>query len=467
MAEDKRPNILYIMTDQQCADAISCAGNKDIKTPAIDSIAENGIRFEKAYCTQPLCVPSRVSKFTGRMPHETGVTFNMNRLQLYCPMIGKMLSDAGYDCGYVGKWHVTISPEEKDLHGFESCYSTNPKDQKACFGFDLSEENTKKEPDFNIAPACIDFTNRKRNKPFFLVASFNNPHDICQWARGDRHPNGRIDDAPGADECPQLPDNFEIPDFEPQIIRQHQKQAPFFYPVVNWRDRKWRQYRWAYYRLVELIDSRIGLILEALRKSGRQDNTLVIFSSDHGDGNAAHKWNQKMLLYDETTRIPLIASLKGVTHAGSVDSDHLVSNGLDLMPTLCDYAGIEPPAGLEGKSIRPLIEGRNPDNWRKFVVSETDLHHKYGEPDHNCGRMLRTSGYKYIVYSKGSLREQLFDMEKDPGEMNNLAVNPDYKDTLQRHRRLLAGWCKQTNDFFIVPDMPVNSWTLTDRNQSV
>ena len=181
-----------------------------------------------------------------------------------------------------------------------------------------------------------------------MVASFINPHDICQWARSQPLPWGPIDDDVATKDCPSLPANFAVPPFEPELLRIVQGLNPSIYPVRNWPDEHWRHYRHAYYRLVEKVDAQIGTILDALRETRLEENTVVIFSSDHGDGHGAHKWNQKTALYEECVRIPFIVSFKGVTDPGRVGATHLVSSGLDLFPTLCDYAGIEPPRSLPG-----------------------------------------------------------------------------------------------------------------------
>jgi arylsulfatase A-like enzyme len=244
-----------------------------------------------------------------------------------------------------------------------------------------------------------------------------------------------------------LPDNFAIPENEPDVIRKVQHSSMSVYPSVDWTPDKWRQYRWAYYRLIEKVDAQIGEVLEALRNAGVEDNTLVVFTADHGDGAAAHHWNQKQVLYEEPTRVPFIVSGKKFTEAGQVDRTHLVSTGLDLIPTVCDYAGVPVPEGLRGRSVRPLAEGNQPAQWRDFLVSETEFEYEKTATGIR-GRMLRTPQYKYIVYSEGTPREQLFDMQTDPGEMNNLAVDAGKKAVLEECRARLAQWSKDTGDTF-------------------
>jgi arylsulfatase A-like enzyme len=430
-----RPNILFIMTDQQFAGALGCAGNADVKTPAMDSLAANGVRFEKAYCANPLCVPSRTVMLTGKMPHETGITRNIDAKSetFRTPLLGRFFTDAGYDCGYAGKWHLPLELSQTDIHGF----GWFPKGGEKC-------------PDAKIPEAAAEFFDQKRDKPFLFVASFINPHDICQWARGDALPHGPIPDPPPPDQCPALPDNFAIPEHEPDVIRKVQHSSKSVYPTVDWTPDRWRQYRWAYYRLVEKVDALIGELLDALRASGQEDNTLIVFTADHGDGTAAHHWNQKQVLYEETTRVPFILGGKAFAKAGTVDREHLVSTGLDLIPTLCDYAGVAVPEGLRGRSVRPLAEGKAPDKWREDLVVETQFEYE-GHATGIRGRMLRTQRHKYIVYSEGTLREQLFDLETDPGEMTNLAVNPDNKALLEDCRIKLQQWGAKTGDVFELP----------------
>ena len=429
-----RPNILVIMTDQQFAGAMSCAGNPYLKTPAMDKLAEDGVLFTNAYCGNPLCVPSRTVMMTGKMPHETHITTNAGgeTKNLKTPMLGRFFADAGYDCGYIGKWHLPVKEAQADIHGFT--------------WFPKGHAHGKFQ-DAKVHEAVAEFLHQERDKPFLMVASFYNPHDICQWARGEALPQSPIPEPPQPDECPPLPDNFAVPENEPEVIRKVQSTFAEVYPSVDWTEDKWRQYRWAYYRLIEKVDVHVGEVMKALQAAGVADNTLVVFTADHGDGAAAHHWNQKQVLYEEAARVPFIVSNQFLTKAGAVDSTHLVSSGLDLIPTLCDYAGIPVPEGLRGCSVRSLATGENPTQWRDELVCETEFS-RNSNTTGVTGRMLRTQQYKYIVYSEGTLREQLFDMENDRGEMQNLAVAPEKKSVLDDCRKRLARWCTETDDEF-------------------
>ncbi len=432
----KRPNILFIMTDQQFAGAMSNAGNQNLKTPAMDYIAANGMRFEKSYCPTPLCVPSRSSMFTGMYPHEINVPINNLKAEWdtwQYPYMWKIMTKAGYDTGYVGKWHLPAMPKDIDTHGFE--YIKYAEDNRI---------------DALVDGACRDFLMKKREKPFLLVSSFVNPHDICQWARGDEMLNDHLGEAPAPEDCPELPANFEIPELEPDILRLMQTYSPTTYPTTDWDEGKWRQYRWAYYRLIEIVDARIQKVLDALKESGQEENTIIIFTSDHGDGHGAHKWNQKQVLYEESARVPLIMSWKGTIEGGSVNNKEVVSTGIDLIPTMCDIAGVATPAYLKGSSFKNLALGKKEPTWREYTVIETEFCQSK-ESFHIKGRCVRTENFKYMVYDKGELHEQLFDMLKDPGETNNLAYKSGYQKQLVRHRRHLAKWMKETSDEFTLP----------------
>ena len=201
--------------------------------------------------------------------------------------------------------------------------------------------------------------------------------------------------------------------------------------TLEYTEDDWRRLRFYYYRLCEKVDAEIGVLLNGLRDLGLEEETYIIFTSDHGDGHGAHNWNQKTSLYEEVINIPFIISHKGVTGAGSVDDTHLVSLGLDLLPTLCDVGGASVPAGLEGLSLRPLAEGNAPDEWRRELVVETIMDIGTGPGGGGASRAVLTDHYKYSAYPMGRYREQLVDLQTDPGEM----VNPRRQRAVQGRAR--------------------------------
>ncbi len=440
----ERPNILFIMTDQQTASMMRCAGNRWVKTPALDSLAQGGVRFEKAYSCNPVCLPNRYSLQTGRMPSTAGIGRNEDGRNAQVPdsfarnSLGPLLKKAGYETVYGGKVHLPPA-----LNPRKTGYKILCRDSRA-----------------DLAARCADYIKKPHTKPFFLFASFINPHDICYMGiNAYRKVNGQgpienfdsrtmqavLNNARESTEsigtfvekdCPPLPANYEIPENEPECITVKYTGARSFRKYIrdNWPDEMWRLHRWAYCRLTEMVDKKIGQVLSALKEAGLEKNTLVVFTSDHGDMDASHRLEHKSVLYEEAVNIPFIMKLPGRIPAGAVDRTHLVSNGFDLLPTLCDYAGVKPPAGLEGKSVRPLAEGRDVP-WRDCVFAESQN-----------GRMVRSKRFKYNLYDSGRFREQLIDLENDPGELQNLASDPKYRQVLREHRKLLADWVVRTGD---------------------
>lgn len=430
--EQTKPNIILIMTDQQTADAMSNAGNKDLYTPAMDRLAANGIRFTKAYCAQPLCTPSRTAIFSGKMPYETGFVGNAPEKDgLWSDslmVMGKILKNGGYKTGYVGKWHLPIPTTKVSQHGFDYIENTN-----------FLDYNDAATPAY-----CARFLKENKNNPFLLVASFLNPHDICEWARGDALKMDVLADAPPPHLCPELPPNWDIQANEPKIVREQQKVSFRTYPTVNWTPGQWRQYRWAYNRLVEKVDVYIGMLLASLKKYGLEKNTIIIFTADHGDGYAAHRWNQKQILYEESAKIPFIVAKLGQWQPRT--DEMLVCNGVDIIPTIGGFTGVKLPSYLKGVDLSKRI-AEPTKQLRDTLVIETDFADNEQLMGIN-GRAVITKDLKYIVYNQGEIREQLFDLSKDPGEMKNLAFDKAYSKKLKGMRSYLKQWCKQNGDSF-------------------
>ena len=429
---EKRPNILLITTDQQAASTLEARARPHLRTPSMDWLAGEGTRFEKAYCSNPLCVPSRTSYMTGTMPSENGVTYNTEAFRFDTrafPCLAKEFLRAGYQTAHFGKWHVPEPLENREWSGFEQIGA------RADNGIDDK-----------IAPECLRFLGlRDPGRPFFAVASFVNPHDICEYARilsgiPDILRNGEIPPLPDSGALPPLPENWGIPDAEPPAIREMCSDPgnARTYPARAWggrEDPRWRQYLWAYYRMVELVDHRIGDLLHGARELGILEDAFIVFASDHGDGAASHRWNQKTLFYEECARVPLILRWPGRVAAGQTNSSRLVNLGTDLFPTLFEAAGIPVPPHLRGTSFLPDAFGYSagPDH----VVSESNLQISYGKPGRVSGMMLRDAKHKYIRYDSGHPREMLFDLEEDPLEQNNLAASPAHAEILGRYRRCL------------------------------
>jgi len=446
MLSAQKPNVLLIITDQHSGLVTTQRGYPYITTPGIDKIASNGVAFTRSYTTYPVCTSMRASLITGVMPSKS-----VPNLTDYTS-IGAKAKEAGYATAYYGKWHVAHSKMNKveEWHGFEV--------------YDDMRQDTE------IKNKSVEYLKRQHNKPFFMVTSFLNPHNCCELARnmaglkkGIRYTDGAVEENMTIDQCPPLPDNFAIPKGEAEgfycrrtpdstNVTQYGK-----HPVKYWDDDRWRQYMYGYDRLVEKVDAHVLDIINTLEAQGLLENTLVIYTSDHGDGHASHQWNQKMTFYEESVNVPFVVSWKGKTKAGIIDKQTLVANTLDIYATLCQLMEVEYDSEKQGLDILPstLKKSSAKPLPRAYVVSEINQHTKKG--GHSVtfvGRMIVTEYYKYILFDSGENREQFFDLRKDVGEMKNVNSKSKYQKALQEHRAMLKEWIQLTDDEFKISDIP-------------
>lgn len=445
-AQNQRPNILLIISDQHSGLLINQAGYPYAKTPGIDKLADNGVVFTRSYCTYPVCVASRASIITGMMPNKSHTN-----LTAYTS-IGTVMKEAGYETAYFGKWHVSNSKmnKVKDWHGFDTY-----KDER---------------DDSETERMTVDFLNEKHDVPFFLVTSFLNPHDCCELARNiagikDDYHDGPVEERMEVNQCPPLPANFAIPPNEPEGFycrRTPDSTDAVMYgkhPVKYWGETEWRQYMYGYDRLVEKMDAHIFSLLKTLEKNGQLENTIVFYTSDHGDGHASHQWNQKMNFYEEVVNVPFVVSWKGHIKAGVIDKETLVASGIDLFPTICRLAGVSSFPELPGKDLSAafLQDKRNEKITRDYVVSEINQTARTsGGKKVLKGRMVVSRNFKYFLFDGGENPEQLFDIKNDPGELNPVTSQPEYREALALHRKWLRQWITQTGDDFPLGKIPLH-----------
>ncbi|MFB0554852.1 MAG: sulfatase [Phycisphaerae bacterium] len=409
----KPKNLLLIFTDQQHTNTIAAGGCQYVRTPTLDRLKTSGVSFTQSYSANPVCSPARSCVFTGRTSSETAVYVNGRPIRSDIPNLGQWFSQqTDYETFYAGKWHLPRT-YTSNIPGFNVINT-------GIGGFGYLCDTV-------MSRACEGFLrNRSKSKQFLLVASFMQPHDICEWLRLNMDKPQEIRYPQLADKFPELPDNFEFDENEPGAIKKRRLgNEPF---KGKWNKEQWRYYRWSYYRNIEHLDAEIGRILQALEDCGYAKDTLIVLTSDHGEGLAHHQMVRKNTLYDEAAKVPLLFSWPGHILENSTDTAHLAS-GLDIMPTLCDYAGITLPKNMRGRSLRPILEGRSvsADN---FIVTEVRS---------NTGRMFRTPSFKYITYQDDSV-EQFFDMRTDTGETKNLAASSRYALVLAEHRKMLREW---------------------------
>lgn len=231
--------------------------------------------------------------------------------------LGWLMQRAGYECAYGGKWHVHTPSMPDGEFGFSTIHLHN---------------------DNGLAEASVAFLEQKHSKPFFLVVGFDNPHNICEYARSQNLPFGNLPELP-QDEWPGLPSNFARNPYDADVIDYEQTLNYSAYPTRHYSPDDWRRYRSLYFRLVEKVDAEIGKIVDAIDKQDLWKNTVIIFTSDHGDGMGAHHWNQKSALYEEVVNVPLIVTLPGKKNAGK-EMPQLINEGVDFFASVCDWAGI-------------------------------------------------------------------------------------------------------------------------------
>ncbi len=388
----KRPNILFIHVDQMHFRAISAYGNSYVNTPALDRMVSDGTSFMQMYSTMPQCCPARASWYTGRMSTETGVPVNACPLKPELPDLGQWLGKHGdYNCTYAGKWHV---PNRNVSKSFQQIYSSGMGEHA----------------DGSIARAAIGYLqNYSSDKPFFLNVGFMNPHDCCYTA-GASGGCGKFRFAKEIKgKLPPLPENFTN---NPKVASR----------TPGWKDLDWQYYIYSYYRLTEMVDAEIGRLYETVANSRFADNTVIIFTSDHGDGLGFHGHLSKGYMEEEAWHVPAIVIFPGHIAKGKRDTQHLIS-GVDIPATICDYAEVPMlPKMTIGKSLRPILEGEFP-KWRDYVIGESML---------GRGQVgIRDRQFKTILYRDNTAK--VFDLKNDPLEQQNLADTQEGKAIRGRH----------------------------------
>lgn len=438
---DDRPNILLIVTDQHRGDCLGIDGHPVLQTPYLDHIAASGARFRRAYSECPVCVPARRSLMTGRKPAAHGVTMNYHTW-LDGPTLPGILGEAGYQTHLCGKLHLW---PERTMYGFQSAdwadspHGRYPEDDDyqaflwqrgvtapmAGIAHGANYNGWVARPwhldeGLHFSNWCVDSAMRfleRRDpvRPFFLKVSFHQPHEPCTppetyW---NRYINAELPDRPVG-----------------EWVRVYQ-EPNLGQPVASWRTAltpvQQRQYEAGYYGCINHIDDQIGRLLVALPK-----NTVICFVADHGEMLGDHQWIRKRTAYEGSARIPFLMQFpEGLSGAGGQVRDEPVQLR-DVMPTLLDVAGAETPEEVDGTSVLPLLRGSS-SQWREYVHGECAI-----VPSMDSGMQYVTDGKTKYVYYPGTGREELFDLESDPAELENLVADPGCADLRLMWRRRLV-----------------------------
>ena len=467
-----RPNVLLLFSDQHHAGVMGCAGHDTVRTPHLDRLASEGVRFSRAYCPDGICVPSRTAMFTGLYPRTTGVLYNADAppepdglLPLH-----KFLRAGGYRTGAFGKMHLprglreggwdasatTISPKQDpsdenygDWVREKGQFDSHERDFKHSHAAPLMAQLSRTDPANRTtayaAGKAIDFLRRskRQSQPFFCWCSFIYPHQpytpLPQWAA--LYDIDKI----------KLPANVSEPvaNLPPALRNWRQKTTPPWNCGTAAKDHAiYRRYVAYYYALVSEIDHHIGAVLDELKRLDLDDNTIVIYASDHGDFVAGHGMVEKCAVghnvYEDTLRVPLIFRWPGRFKAGAVRDD--LASLIDLYPTLLDLTGLQrPPAArrLDGLSLAPTLRTGKPLD-RPYLVSENWSQVTVVSKRYKLG-VWQDPGRRYAQWDFRKHGDMLFDRQEDPLETKNLAGSPAAAGEEERLRTCLAQWLKQTD----------------------
>ncbi|MGD8239146.1 MAG: sulfatase-like hydrolase/transferase [Armatimonadota bacterium] len=436
--EDRPPNILFLMTDEHSPHYLSCYGHDIVRTPVLDDLARQGVRFTSAYCQNPICVPSRLSLITGKHPYEIGAWNNSCALDDDEPTIAHAFNEQGYATAALGKMHhVDGKP-----HGF-TLWPTGSKGAYTNFRKPLSEylkehkiekadRNPRSacdadwpaelEPEYVVTEQALKFLDEHRDRPFCVWVSFPKPHFPFIAPRGFE------DMYRGKGDLPRVTEQMIA------NLPKHSVEYRAKYKMGSLTPAHIRLAREKYYSMVTFVDMLYGKVLGKLDELGLRDNTIIVYTSDHGEMLGEHGLWYKNCMFESGAGIPMIVSFpRRLPRAATLDAP--VGN-IDLFPTLMDLAGHRIPDGLSGSSLVPLMTGKENGSDR---VTFADY---YAHPLQIPQRMIRTQRWKYWHFIGDD--PHLYDMQTDPDEERNLATEPRHRDLVAELReRTLDGWDHQ------------------------
>ncbi|MEW6354913.1 MAG: sulfatase-like hydrolase/transferase [Planctomycetota bacterium] len=470
--EQKRLNILFLMTDQHDPSVMGCSGNPVVKTPTLDNLAADGVRFTNALCSTPFCSPTRASLVTGLWPHTHGIVRNVDGdkekkgLTDEATTTEQILFDKGYETFHLGKWHLgpttdlrcyrkdpanvagkaynqflKAAPKEKwhtPRDGEEKIGEVCYIPEMAAFHKAWQDEKRKPQQDVSIigrslrpaeytyewwlADRCIELIKKYKDQNFMITWSVSPPHALHI--------------AP--DPYYSMYDPARVP-----FPKSWDNRPEVYQTSVSARmgtmmgEKGVREYLRCYYGQVTLMDELMGRILAALKEAGLDSSTLVLFTADHGDMQGAHGMVEKSVgaYYEQIVRVPFIMRYPAIK-PGTVIQQHVDS--VDVMPTLLEFAGMPVSKDVQGRSVKSLVEGKTAEDDRPGFCER-------GKGEKATSRMIRTKRWKYSYFVFDQRRE-LFDLEADPDEMTDLAGSAEHKATLADLHRQLRQQMERTAD---------------------
>ena len=478
---DERPNIIFIMTDDHTTQAMSCYGGQLVETPNMDRLAEEGIRFDNCYATNALSGPSRACILTGKFGHMNGFTDNASKFDGGQQTFPKLLQEAGYRTGVVGKWHLISEPE-----GFDHWSIVTGQEEQGDYytpefmenGIAVTEQGYVTDIITDKALAFIDDV--ADEAPFMLMLHHKAPHR--NWMPAPRHlgmyndvtfpePETLFDDYSGRGDAARSQDMsvehtlqndwdlklltreeilaggnrlYNVYTRMPEDV-QHKWDSVYAPRIAEYRSGKlkgaelvrwkYQQYMRDYLATAASVDESIGRVLEHLESIGELDNTIIVYTSDQGFFLGEHGWFDKRFMYEECQRMPFLVRYPKSVKAGSVTS--AIAMNIDFGPTFLDYAGVPIPEDMQGRSLRPVLDGNGsvPSDWR-----EAAYYHYYEYPaEHSVKRHygIRTADCKLIHFYNDIDQWEMYDMTADPKELNNVYDDPAYASKRAQMHALL------------------------------
>jgi arylsulfatase A-like enzyme len=459
----RRPNVLFLWTDQHRADVMPYA-TKSLRAPHFAKLSEQSFCFTRAYCTQPVCTPSRGSILTGLYPHTHGAVQNNIPLKRETKTFAEYVS--GYRTAYYGKWH--LGDEISAQHGFADwrsiedyyrAYYTKPADKERFSDYHRFLVGKGFPPDAKdpvsgaavfsrtmaaalpehltkcafLADEAVQFLRKRdRGEPFMLSVNTLEPHSPTYGPLNEVHDPAQVHSGPA----------FAQP-VEPTASRLHRKRHEAVvrggyknHPTRTESD--WRRLRANYYGLVTMVDTAFGRILKALEETGEADNTIIVYTSDHGDMCGDHSMMRKEVFYEGATNIPLMVHVPWLNR-DRVMIDAPISQ-VDLAPTILSLLGASDGGAMQGRSRLDWLENRRATNAQAIVVEWTDA-----EDNRDDGRSVITPGGLKLNVYRGDAPE-LYDLKSDPGELRNVANDPSRRETIRSLIAELRTWQRETND---------------------
>ncbi len=447
---EARPNIVFILADDHPNSALSCYGSRVNRTPNLDRIAEEGMRFDRAYVTTSLCSPSRASILTGTYPHVNGQVEIPRLFDGSQATFPSVLQASGYATAIIGKWHLTSEPQGFDH--WEVLVGQGAYRDPTLVENGVLQQRSGYATDIITDRSIEWLRGRSQERPFCLLCHHKAPHYV--WEPDEKHASlyddvefpepASFDDDHQGRVSPReadlnVADIHEHPTYRRWPARE---DAPVDSPAGELKRWNFQRFMRDVLGCVASIDDNVGRLLAALDELGLAENTIVVYTSDNGYFLGEHGWTDKKVIYEESIRVPLMMRDPRSVAAGSVSEEFALN--IDLMPTFLDYAGVETPAVVQGRSLRPILEGAAPPDWRSSIYYQI-YHANQGIQRRLPHYGIRTERYKLAYWYREIEDWELYDLEKDPQEIRNVYRDPAYaevveqlKDELEQERERLG-----------------------------